>query len=101
MPLTREIPGIVLTEHEFAVPLDHARPDGEQITVFAREVAAADGARPAVPRLPPGRPGPRGAAPDAHRARRAGSTRALKDFRVLMLDQRGTGRSTPSARCPG
>ena len=37
-------PGIVLTEHELTVPLDHDRPDGEQITVFAREVAALDGA---------------------------------------------------------
>ena len=28
--------------------------------------------------------------------------RALQDFRVLMLDQRGTGRSTPArGRCPG
>ena len=39
-----EIPGLVLIEHEFQVPLDHARPDGERITVFAREVADPDGA---------------------------------------------------------
>jgi hypothetical protein len=25
------IPGLVLTEHEFAVPLDHGAPDGERI----------------------------------------------------------------------
>ena len=30
----------MLTDHVFAVPLDHRRPDGEQIEVFAREVAA-------------------------------------------------------------
>ena len=35
--------GLLLTEHEFSVPLDHARPDGERITVFAREVADPDG----------------------------------------------------------
>ena len=35
------IQGLVLAEHEFAVPLDHARPDGETITVFAREARAA------------------------------------------------------------
>src|SRR4051812_17163703 len=29
-------PGLRLVEHEFAVPLDHADPDGERITVFAR-----------------------------------------------------------------
>src|SRR3712207_8026489 len=38
-----DLPGLVLTEHEFDVPLDHSRPDGEQITVFAREVASPDG----------------------------------------------------------
>src|SRR6516164_8152326 len=34
-------PGTVLTDRFFAVPLDHQRPDGEQIEVFAREVVAA------------------------------------------------------------
>ena len=30
--------GLVLTEHEFMVPLDHDRPDGRQLTVFGREI---------------------------------------------------------------
>ena len=30
------IQGLVLAEHEFTVPLDHARPEGETIAVFAR-----------------------------------------------------------------
>ncbi len=30
----------MLTDRFFSVPLDHQRPDGEQIEVFAREVAA-------------------------------------------------------------
>ena len=38
--VTHRIPGLVLTDHEFTVPLDYARPAGEQITVFAREVVA-------------------------------------------------------------
>ena len=38
--LTHRIPGLVLTDHRFAVPLDYSRPDGEQITVFAREAVA-------------------------------------------------------------
>ena len=29
---THRIPGLVLTDHEFSVPLDHARPGGERIT---------------------------------------------------------------------
>src|SRR6516165_1941637 len=34
--------GTVLTDHTFSVPLDHDRPGGERIEVFAREVVAAD-----------------------------------------------------------
>jgi hypothetical protein len=29
-------PGTVLTDRVFAVPLDHGRPDGRQIEVYAR-----------------------------------------------------------------
>ena len=43
MPTTLRIPGLVLTEHEIDVPLDHSRPDGERISIFAREVADPDG----------------------------------------------------------
>ena len=43
MPDVVRPPGLVLTEHEFSVPLDHDRPDGDRITVFAREVADPDG----------------------------------------------------------
>ena len=54
----------MLTEHELTVPLDHAGPDGEQLTVFAREVADPDGRdRPFLVFLQGG-PGQRGAAAD-------------------------------------
>src|SRR3954453_7580592 len=43
MAVTHHPTGLVLVEHEFEVPLDHAAPDGERITVFAREVADPDG----------------------------------------------------------
>jgi pimeloyl-ACP methyl ester carboxylesterase len=95
------IPGLVLTEHEFAVPLDHAAPDGERITVFAREVADPDGRdRPLLVFFQggPGSEAPRPThAPDSPGWLR----RALRDFRVLLLDQRGTGRSTPVGLLPG
>ncbi|MGH3122195.1 MAG: hypothetical protein ACRDND_14375, partial [Streptosporangiaceae bacterium] len=39
-PVFRQ-PGTVLTDHTFTVPLDHHRPDGAQIEVFAREVGPA------------------------------------------------------------
>ena len=39
MPVTVYPPGLVLTELEFDVPLSYSDPGGEQITIFAREVA--------------------------------------------------------------
>jgi hypothetical protein len=33
---------MVLTDHEFKVPLDYAQPDGESISVFAREVVSVE-----------------------------------------------------------
>jgi pimeloyl-ACP methyl ester carboxylesterase len=83
------------------VPLDHARPDGEQITIFAREVADPDGLdRPLLVFLQGG-PGHEAARPTRNPSGPAWLDRALQDFRVLMLDQRGTGRSTPVGSLAG
>jgi pimeloyl-ACP methyl ester carboxylesterase len=83
------------------VPLDHARPDGERITVFAREVADPDGRdRPFLVYLQGG-PGFESPRPTRHPSAPGWLERALRDFRVLMLDQRGTGRSTPVGALPG
>src|SRR5690349_19899812 len=49
--ITFRHPGTVLTDRFFAVPLDHQRPDREQIEVFAREVVAADKADADLPWL--------------------------------------------------
>ena len=90
---TYRVPGAVLTEREHRVPLDHAKPDGPQITVFTREVAAPDGAdRPYLVFLQGG-PGFEAARPTSPPM--GWMKRALADYRVLLLDQRGTGRSTP------
>ncbi|MGH3026756.1 MAG: alpha/beta fold hydrolase, partial [Gaiellaceae bacterium] len=94
MPPTHEIHGRVITDHEFSLPLDHANPSGPRIDVYAREVAAVDGRdRPFLVFLQggPGSEAPRPAGPKAV----PWLDRALADFRVLLLDQRGTGRSTP------
>jgi len=98
---TYRSPGLVLTEHEFSVPLDHARPDGERITVFAREVADPDGReRPFLVFLQGG-PGSEAPRPTRHPTAPGWLDRALQEFRVLMLDQRGTGCSTPVGTLPG
>jgi pimeloyl-ACP methyl ester carboxylesterase len=94
-------PGLVLTEHEFDVPLDHAAPDGERITVFAREVADVDGAERPLLVFFQGGPGFEASRPQRHPSGPGWLDRALRDFRVLMLDQRGTGRSSPIADLPG
>src|SRR6478736_6536232 len=100
MPTYRP-PGLILTEHDFEVPLDHAAPDGGRITVFAREVADPDGQDRPLLVFFQGGPGFEAPRPTRVPASPGWLDRALTDFRVLMLDQRGTGRSTPVDILPG
>lgn len=92
----QRVPGLVLVDHEIEVPLDHADPTGERITVHAREVADPDGRdRPFLLFLQGG-PGMEAPRPTRRPAANPGWLEPLLgEFRVLMLDQRGTGRSTP------
>jgi pimeloyl-ACP methyl ester carboxylesterase len=90
-------PGTVLTDRTFTVPLDHAKPDGEQIQVFAREVVAADKTSANLPWLVFFQGGPGFGSPRPA-GREAWLDRALDDYRVLLLDQRGTARSSPVNR---
>lgn len=87
--------GILYREHFFDVPLEHLHPEGEQIEIFAREVA--QGCASQAPWLVyfQGGPGCRAERPNSPSGWLA---EALKEFRVLLLDQRGTGRSTPVTR---
>jgi pimeloyl-ACP methyl ester carboxylesterase len=89
--------GAVLTERTFTVPLDHSRPGDEQITVFAREVVAAGSESANLPWLVYLQGGPGFGSPRPV-GRDGWLDRALADYRVLLLDQRGTGRSTPATR---
>jgi pimeloyl-ACP methyl ester carboxylesterase len=94
--VTTRQPGLRVSEHTLKLPLDHAQPDGELIEVFARAVVAADKANAAQPWVVylqggPGFESPRPTSADSPSWLR----RALADYRVLLLDQRGMGRSTP------
>src|SRR4029453_13103962 len=100
-PATFATRGLVLTEHEFEVPLDHAAADGERITVFAREVAAPDGRERPLLVFLQGGPGSEAPRPTRHPSSPGWLDRALTEFRLLMLDQRGTGRSSPIGALPG
>ena len=94
MPTTTEnLFGLTLTSLTLGAPLDHADPAAGTIEVFAR-VVTGDGGRD-LPYLVFLQGGP------GHEAGRPTPTnppwlqRALEDFQVVLLDQRGTGRSTP------
>lgn len=97
------LPGLVCKHHYFDVPLDYAEPgaagghSGRTIKVFAREVISIENSKKtSLPYLlflqgGPGFPSPRPEGADGW------LKRALRDYRVLLLDQRGTGLSTPVA----
>ncbi len=98
MPNTvHRLPGLVLTDHEFHVPLDYDRPDGETITIYAREVVSPERESVDLPWLVYLQGGPGFGSPRPHSfdSKTGWLKRALRDYRVLLLDQRGTGLSTP------
>jgi pimeloyl-ACP methyl ester carboxylesterase len=97
--VTYRVPGAVLTEREHRVPLDHANPGGEQITIFTREIAAPDGLDRPYLLFQQGGPGGEGTRPTAPPS--GWQKRAIADYRLLVMDQRGTGRSTPVGDIPG
>src|SRR5689334_845780 len=88
------LPGLVSTDHLFTVPLDHAQPDGPSIEVMAREVVAASKTDSDLPWLVYLHGGP-GLRPPRPTGAGGWIERATQDYRVLLLDQRGTGLSTP------
>ncbi|MHC8607810.1 alpha/beta fold hydrolase [Paenarthrobacter ureafaciens] len=105
-----EFRGLRTVEHFFTVPLDHGPVEAwaghngreaiageESITVFAREYTSTEHSAEDAARLPwllylQGGPGGRG---NRVTSLSGWMKAAAKDFRILMLDQRGTGLSTP------
>ncbi|MFC9617750.1 alpha/beta fold hydrolase [Streptomyces sp. NPDC056938] len=90
-------PGVVLTDRRFSVPLDHDHPEGESIELFAREAVAIGKEHANLPWLLYLQGGP-GFGANRFSGKQAWLDRALQDHRVLLLDQRGTGSSTPANR---
>ncbi len=94
MTTTTRFSGLTLRPHQFTVPLDYSNPNGDTLTVFAREVVATARENDALPWLVflQGGPGFSAPRPDG---KSGWLKRALQEYRVLLLDQRGTGRSSP------
>ena len=87
MSSTVYFPGVQQREHTITVPIDRANPAAGVITVFARELFT-DASLPYLIYFQggPGKPGPRtvmGWIPEA-----------LQRYRILLIDERGTGLST-------
>jgi pimeloyl-ACP methyl ester carboxylesterase len=92
-PGSHALPGLNLIGHEFELPLDYERP-GRTIKVFVREVVAPGKDKRELPCLVFFQGGPGSGSPRP--VTRSGWVgRMTQDFRVLLLDQRGTGLSTP------
>ena len=93
---THRAPYLVFGEHEFDLPLDHASPERGKLTVFAREVVSSEKESDELPWLVFFQGGPGSESPrPLQLVDKTWLARALEDYRVLFLDQRGTGRSTP------
>src|SRR3984885_6432434 len=86
-------PGTVLTDHTFLVPLDHADPEGDEIEVFGREITATGKDPDGLPWLVFLQGGP-GFAAQRPVGRQQWLERGADDYRVVVLDHRGTGRSS-------
>ena len=87
-------PGMHISDHFITVPLDWSRPDGGTIEVFAREVVDPTRKGDDLPILCFLQGGPGGKSPRPTRDGPPWLVEALKTHRVILPDQRGTGRST-------
>lgn len=88
------VPDLCLRDHHISVPLDHSYNNSPLISLFVREVTATGKREQRMPYLLFLQGGPGFESP---RPLEAGGwlKKACEEFRVILLDQRGTGLSTP------
>lgn len=89
------IPGLHVRDHVVTVPLDWSKPEGRTIEFFAREVVDPARKDEALPLLCFLQGGPGGKSPRPTKSSPPWLAKALKTHRIILPDQRGTGRSTP------
>ncbi|CAH9098179.1 unnamed protein product [Cuscuta epithymum] len=90
------VPELRLRDHRFTVPLDHSRDSraSPTISIFAREVVAAGKEEFSLPYLVYLQGGPGFESPRLTESS-GWISKACEEFRVILMDQRGTGLSTP------
>lgn len=99
--MTFHVPGLHLQDVRLEVPLDYADPSGPQLQIYARVLTAKGGQdRPYLVYLQGG-PGAEAPRPAAHGNLPAWQQRLLGDYQLVMLDQRGTGHSSPVGQLSG
>ena len=92
----RSIPGLLTRSVRVDVPLDHANiRDPRRLSIFARVVAAPQGTKRPYLLFLQGGPGHESPRPGLDPVVPGWLSRALEDYQLVLLDQRGTGLSDP------
>ncbi|AJY48043.1 alpha/beta fold hydrolase [Martelella endophytica] len=93
MPRQYIIPGMMIRDMLVPVPLDWAKPEGPIIQIFVREIVDPMRRREQLPVLCFLQGGPGGKNPRPVAGGPPWLKEALKTHRVILIDQRGTGKS--------
>ena len=89
-----EYEGLIITDYNLEAPLDYTNDSGEKISIFARKVSRKENLKKPLPYLiffqgGPGYESPRPVSDSGW------IKRASEEYNVILIDQRGTGLSSP------